>query len=75
MAETDRAAPRDPRKDPKKGDLVSNGGRSREVSDVVCDGLGNIRIHWVSSMTKWGSTYLYAWRKWARNAEVKHAAD
>lgn len=68
-------AQRDPRKNPKVGDVLSSKGLQRQVSEVVCEATGDIRIIWARSMSKWGSTYLYAWRKWARDAEVLHVAD
>ena len=64
------AQPRDPRQDPKAGDRLTANGVDRNVQLISAAGwirYYNRRRHvWTS---------VDGWRKWAKNAEVIHAAD
>ncbi len=75
QADSFAAKPRDPRKNPKKGDTVSVGGDSRQVDSVTCDGMGFVHVGWVRRAGDWGWMRIESWRRWAKKAEVVHVAD
>ena len=69
---------RDPRKDPKPGDMLRNHGRTRTVREVCRNG----DIGWsgdppASSRKKRIGNVIGAkgWQSWAKDAEVIHASD
>lgn len=68
------AAERDPRVDPKAGDVLRKDGEWHGISDIYRERRvrrvnGNVIVH-VS-----GTCSLSTWRKWAAKAEVIHRAD
>lgn len=67
---------RDPRVDPKPGDVLSVGGSQRQVDGVGCRfGTGEIQVGWVRSCGDSGSMSLKSWKRWAAKAEVIRAAE
>lgn len=76
-------SPRDPRTDPKAGDVLDNGLRTREVVRVSVNQRGATIVGYVAKVTgnaakrRWrrvNHTRLSVWRQWARNAEVLETA-
>jgi hypothetical protein len=72
---TERAAPRDPRKQPKAGDVLCSNGRVRDVVFVRAPK----RKGTVSYRFQFGwKTYtlsVKAWRRWSESARVLKYAD
>ena len=68
-------AARDPRVDPKLGDVLRKDGRDRTVQKCVSYGpFRDVDIHYYCDRHSC-SIFLRNWRKWAKDAEVLHAAD
>jgi hypothetical protein len=66
---------RDPRVDPRRGDVLWKNGQSRKVirrltSTTVCAD----DIRYVTSTNRQGAMFLCNWTKWAKDAEVIYAA-
>ena len=61
---------RDPRVDPKVGEQL----KVPQVDYRTVVGVDNGRIKWKSPWNE-STCSLTTWRKWARNAEVIHAAE
>lgn len=66
---------RDPRAEPRPGDVLRKGKYQRHISRVD----GSISTAWVyygrkivetPSVNYWNSCTLAGWRRWAKNAEV-----
>lgn len=75
---------RDPRIDPKVGDILDNGLRTREVVRVAVNRHGATIVKYTAKVTgntakRWrrrvNCAFLPAWRQWARNAEVIESAS
>ena len=62
---------RDPRSNPKEGDLLTRNGMSRRVVKV-----SGLYVYWNRERSKRGSqrVWILTWREWARTAEVVEVA-
>lgn len=66
---------RDPRKDPKKGDVLTLKGISREVLGVLpCGNYWEVE-YYRPKFQRIGKCWRTTWLEWARHAEVIHVAD
>lgn len=68
---------RDPRVDPKPGDVLRGEKSDRYVGKLYSDGLIGFTYWQRASSGSGNDCYcsLKAWLKWANNAEVIHCAD
>jgi hypothetical protein len=64
---------RDPRKDPRPGDVVGKAEISRTITDVTAVWVRFERVVKGRTYSRWNRHRV--WRKWAKGAEVIHAAD
>lgn len=64
---------RDPRVDPKKGDVLKNGA-TRTVKEVGRYGKHDV-VFCTDTRKQWVEPYIGQWRRWAAKAEVIHVAD
>lgn len=62
---------RDPRTDPKPGDVVRNG----LTRDVSFSGARTVAWRYLENPGFVSTSTHKTWRKWAKNAEVLHHAD
>jgi hypothetical protein len=70
---------RDPRVDPKAGDVFVKGSRWRKVTSIEPSHRENDKdrddIRWRTATGKTNAMFRHHWVKWSKNAEVVHAAD
>lgn len=70
---TDVTTKRDPRIDPKPGDVLAKNGKKRTVLFLVpCGSWADI---YYQSQGRKVRCYSGTWRDWAKGAEVFHAAE
>lgn len=70
----DRAEHRDPRVDPKAGDVLSKGRDIRDVHQVR-DAFVEVHTVLVYQGANWLYPTLWQYRKWAKNAKVIYRAE
>jgi hypothetical protein len=75
-------AERDPRVDPRQGDILRKGNETRNVYQIFTPDLRFQPVvtcwfekNWMGLKRGYVSPYIKAFRKWASKAEVLHAAD
>ena len=67
-------AARDPRTDPKVGDILSRDGLAREVLRIIPCGHHWDVEYYSPTRQRIGKCWRFTWKRWANNAEVIHAA-
>lgn len=70
---------RDPRRDPKVGDVLAKNGKDRKVTEIIGPihkGYSvRMRVEYVGTGVSSPDVTLRSWRSWAKDAEVTSRAD